>query len=160
MWIKVSIAQQSLELFDDAQPEPIKTFTISSARNGVGQREGSGQTPLGHHEIAQRIGGECPLNAVFVAREWTHEIYTPELAEQHPERDWILSRILRLRGLEAGFNRDGDVDSYARYIYIHGTPDSEPMGVAQSHGCIRMRNQDVIELFEQVGVGTRVEIVA
>ena len=160
MWIKISIALQSLELFEDGLPEPIKTYSISTALKGVGQQEGSGQTPLGRHEIAQCIGGECPLNAVFVGREWTNEIYTPELAEKHPERDWILSRILRLRGLEAGFNQGGDVDSYARYIYIHGTPDTEPMGIAKSHGCIRMRNLDVMELFEWVDLGTRVEIVA
>jgi len=160
MWIKVRIAEQVLELFEDAQPEPVKIYSISTALNGVGQQEGSGQTPLGSHEIAQCIGGDCPENAVFVGREWTHEIYTPELAKEYPERDWILSRILRLRGLEMGFNQGGDVDSYARYIYIHGTPDTEPMGVAKSHGCIRMRNSDAMALFEQVKEGTRVEIVA
>ena len=94
----------------------------------------------------------------MVGRRHTGEIYTPELARQFPERDWILSRILWLCGLEPGKNRGGSVDTMRRYIYIHGTPDSEPMGVPKSHGCIRMRNQDVIRLFDMVTPGTPVLI--
>ena len=97
---------------------------------------------------------------VFVGRRFTGEIYTPELAIQYPERDWILTRILWLSGRERGYNKSGDIDSLRRYIYIHGTPDSEPMGIPASHGCIRMRNTDLIELFEQVEQGTEVDITA
>ncbi len=105
-----------------------------------------------------RIGAGAAENTVFVGRRPTGERYTPELAAKYPGRDWILTRILWLSGCEAGFNRLGDVDTMRRYIYIHGCPDSVPMGVPGSHGCIRMRNADVIELFEQVPVGIRVEI--
>ncbi len=128
----------------------VKEYVISSGLNGVGQNSGSGKTPRGHHYIRAKIGHGENCNAVFVARRPTGEIYSEALAQQYPQRDWILSRILWLCGLELGINRLGSVDSMSRYIYIHGTPDTEPMGVAKSHGCIRMRNRDVIELFEWV----------
>jgi hypothetical protein len=135
-------------------------FSISSAKNGPGELENSECTPRGWHEIAEIYGKELKKNAVFVGREWTGEIYSNLLAEQFPHRDWILSRILRLRGLEPGFNLGGKVDSYSRYIYIHGTPDSEPMGLPLSHGCIRMRNIDVIKLSDWVKLGVKVFIDA
>ncbi|MCE9633724.1 MAG: L,D-transpeptidase, partial [Methylophilales bacterium] len=115
-------------------------------------------TPRGRHIIRAKIGAGQPENTVFIGRRPTGEIYTPELGAQFPQRDWMLSRILWLSGCEVGFNRLGDCESMQRYIYIHGTPDSEPMGVPQSHGCIRMRNRDVVELFAGVPVGTVVEI--
>ncbi|MEO1574119.1 MAG: L,D-transpeptidase, partial [Pseudomonadota bacterium] len=105
-------------------------------------------------------GQNAPLGAVFHGRRATGEIWTPQLHAAHPERDWILTRILWLRGLEFGRNRGGPVDSFARYIYIHGTPDSEPVGRPGSHGCIRMRNEDIVRLFARVGVGTPVDIVS
>jgi len=113
---------------------------------------------LGVHIIRAKIGAEAPENMVFVARRPTGEIWTPELAALHPERDWILTRILWLSGIEPGKNRLGNVDSMQRYIYIHGTPDSEPMGQPCSHGCVRMRNRDVMALFNAVDVGTQVVI--
>lgn len=94
----------------------------------------------------------------FIARKPTGEVYDTDLANQFPERDWILSRILWLSGLEEGFNRGEGCDTYQRYIYIHGTPDSEPMGMPMSHGCIRMRNTDVIELFELIDCNALVYI--
>lgn len=100
-----------------------------------------------------------PENTVFAARRPTGEIYSAELASAHPGRDWILTRILWLSGCEAGFNRLGDVDTMRRFIYIHGCPDSEPMGVPRSHGCIRMHNPDIVELFDRVAAYTPVEIV-
>jgi hypothetical protein len=136
----------------------IKTFPISSAKNGAGQLKGSGCTPLGRHIVRAKIGDGAALNSVFCGRRFTGEIYTPELAKMNPNRDWILTRILWLSGKEAGYNRLGDVDSMQRYIYIHGTPDSEPMGIPLSHGCIRMRNADMIELFELTPVGTDIYI--
>lgn len=125
-----------------------KFYVISTGKNGIGETENSGKTPRGWHLVAEKFGADLPLNTVFIGRKPTGEIYSPELAAQHPERDWILSRILWLSGLEAGFNQGEGCDTYKRYIYIHGTPDSEPMGIPQSHGCIRMRNHDIAELFE------------
>jgi L,D-transpeptidase YbiS len=149
--IEISIQDQILRL---QLADEVKEYSISTAKLGWGQNKGSNQTPLGWHTVRAKIGsGACP-NSVFIGRRFTSEIYSPELAQQFPKRDWILSRILWLSGCEIGRNRLGDVDSMQRYIYIHGTPDSEPMGVPESHGCIRMRNTDVIELFDLIPVGT------
>lgn len=134
------------------------TYEVSTALNGAGEANGSGCTPRGEHLIRAKIGAGMPMNAVFVGRRFTGEIYSEALAEQYPTRDWILTRILWLSGLQKGVNRLGCVDTMRRYIYIHGTPDSEPMGVPVSHGCIRMRNRDIIELFDKVPVGTRLVI--
>ncbi len=155
--ILISIAEQRLRLL---QGESVRMDTVvSTARKGVGEQRGSGQTPRGWHQIRARIGGECPLNTVFVGRRPTGEIYSPELRDRFPERDWILTRILWLSGLEVGHNRLGAVDTMARYIYIHGCPDESPMGVPESHGCIRMRNEHLVALFDRVTVGMRVQIV-
>jgi L,D-transpeptidase YbiS len=135
-----------------------RAFAVSTAANGSGQREGSGCTPLGRHRIRARIGAGLPTGAVLVARRPTGEILTPQLQAAYPQRDWILTRILWLSGCEPGVNRLGDVDTMRRYIYIHGTPDSEPMGVPASHGCVRMRNEEIVWLFDHVGIGTEVLI--
>ena len=135
-----------------------RRYAISSAKNGAGQQSGSGCTPLGRHYIRAKIGAGQSVGMVFVGRRPTGEIYSPELAQQHPQRDWILSRIMWLCGCEVGFNRLGLVDSMRRFIYIHGTPDSEPMGQPLSHGCIRMHNDQVVQLFDLVSVGTPVLI--
>lgn len=160
MHLTVSIAQQRLQVFSDDSmaSAPLAEFAISSGLNGTGCEKHSGKTPLGRHQIRAKIGAHQPINTVFVGRRPTGEVYSEALAEQFPNRDWILTRILWLSGLETGVNRLGTVDSMQRYIYIHGTPDSEPMGVAKSHGCIRMRNQDVVTLFDWVDAGTVVEI--
>ena len=153
--VEMSIDDQQLRLtFADG----IVDYSISTAKLGIGQQKGSNQTPLGWHQIRAKIGTEAPKNSVFVGRRATGEIYSSELAAQFPKRDWILTRILWLSGCEIGHNRFGNVDSMQRYIYIHGTPDSEPMGRAESHGCIRMRNADVIELFDTLAVGTLIWI--
>lgn len=158
MKIRVNIVTQQLELHDDAGTL-LRCYAVSTALNGVGEAAGSYCTPRGKHVIRAKIGAGCPENAVFVRRRATGEIYTPELAALYPDRDWILSRILWLSGCEPGFNRLGQNDTMRRYIYIHGTPDSEPVGLARSHGCIRMRNADLLELFELVPAGTVVEII-
>ena len=124
----------------------------------MGEEKGSGKTPRGLHLIRAKIGTHCPMNTVFVGRRPTGEIYTPKFREQYPNRDWILTRILWLSGLEIGKNRLGYVDTMQRYIYIHGTPDEIEMGVPGSKGCIRMRNFDVVELFDWVRVGDRAVI--
>ncbi len=152
----VSISQQRLILRrDDVE---LANFTISTAEAGAGEQNGSGCTPRGSHYIRACIGADLPSGTVFIGRRPTGEVYSSDLAEQYPKRDWILTRILWLCGLEPGFNRGGDVDTQRRYIYIHGTPDTEPMGVPRSHGCIRMRNTDLIALFDQVQPGTPILI--
>ena len=132
---------------------------MSTAVKGTGEWNGSECTPRGRHRIRIKIGAGCPVNTVFVGRRPTGEIFHRELARDNPERDWILTRILWLTGLEPGYNRGGGRDSLHRYIYIHGTPDSQPVGEPRSHGCIRMKNQDLIDLFERVAVGTPVDII-
>lgn len=154
--IEINIATQQLIVWQ--QQQAIAQFTISSALKGVGEIQGSEQTPRGKHIIRAKIGQHQPLNSVFKARRPTGEIYNAELAEKYPNRDWILTRIMWLSGCELGKNRSGQCDTMRRYIYIHGTPDSEPMGVPLSHGCIRMRNQDIIQLFDLVTVYTPVII--
>lgn len=155
--ILINLSQQTL-LFKDDSGQQEMIYSISSALNGPGEENGSGCTPRGRHVIRARIGSDLPENAVLVGRRWTGEIFSESLAKSSPGRDWILSRILWLSGCEPGFNRLGNVDTMRRYIYIHGTPDSEPMGVAKSHGCIRMRNRDVMDLFDRVTPGDQVVI--
>lgn len=153
--IQISLSKQILTFLS---PQQRFEYSISTAKNGAGQSSGTGCTPLGAHVIRAKIGGDEPEGAVFVARRPTGEVYSQTLALTHPERDWILSRILWLSGTEVGINRLGNVDTMRRYIYIHGTPDTEPMGVPRSHGCIRMRNKDLIHLFNHTPVGTTVSI--
>lgn len=153
--IRVSAGAQTLTLHAGGTAT---TYSVSTAANGLGEQSGSECTPRGQHIVRAKIGAGAAPGAVFVGRRPTGEVWTPALSEQHPDRDWILTRILWLSGCEHGRNRLGAVDSMRRYIYIHGTPDSEPMGVPASHGCIRMRNTDIIELFDRVPVGCPVEI--
>lgn len=146
--LHVSVADQKLYGFSDGQLR--LRLPVSTAANGPGEQEGSGCTPRGLHQVRARIGEGLPLNAVLRGRRWTGEIWTPELHAEFPGRDWILTRILWLSGCELGHNRMGKVDSFRRYIYLHGTPDTEPMGVPLSHGCVRLRNDDMIALFDRV----------
>lgn len=157
MKIRVSIARQEMQLIDDAGAV-FRTFSVSTAKAGVGEVPGSYCTPRGRHLIRAKIGAGQPANTVFVRRRPTGEIWTPELAAAFPGRDWILTRILWLSGCESGFNRSGSCDTMRRYIYIHGSPDSAEMGKPGSHGCIRMRNADIVELFDIVPCYTAVEI--
>lgn len=157
MKISICIATQQLDLLDE-QGQIIRQYLISSARKGTGQENGSFCTPLGKHIIRARIGDGQAVNTVFIKRRPTGEIYSPELGQQYPKRDWILTRILWLSGCERGFNRLGSVDTMRRYIYIHGSPDSVEMGKPGSIGCIRMRNSDLLELFDRIGAGTQVDI--
>lgn len=154
--LHVSIADQTLTLLEDDQP--IAHYLVSTALKGVGELSGSEQTPRGRHIVRARIGEGAPSGAVFRGRRPTGEIWTPELHAEHPGRDWILSRILWLSGTEPGHNRLGSCDTMRRYIYIHGTPDTEPMGEPLSHGCIRMRNADIVDLFDRVPAYTPVVI--
>lgn len=156
MRIEISIPQQTLSLFEGTQV--LAHFSVSTAANGEGCLKNSGCTPTGRHIIRAKIGAGAPLNTVFVGRRATGEIFSPELMAQFPNRDWILTRILWLSGTEVGVNRLGEVDTMQRYIYIHGTPDHVKLGLPGSHGCIRMRNTDLVTLFNMVPVGTPVHI--
>lgn len=146
--IRIRLDQQTLELLRNGQV--VRRYSISSALNGAGEHYGSECTPRGEHSIRLKIGEGCPVNTVFVGRRPSGEIYSPELAAREPDKDWILSRILWLCGQQPGYNRGGQCDTLRRYIYIHGTPDREVMGTPGSHGCIRMKNNDLIELFDLV----------
>ena len=154
--IRVSIDAQRLQLLHNARP--VLDVAVATASNGPGELRDSECTPRGWHRIRARIGAGCPVNTVFAGRRPTGEIYSPALKLAHPGRDWILTRILWLCGMEPGRNRFGNVDTMRRYIYIHGCPDEDAMGIPSSHGCIKMRNKDVIELFGRVATGTRVLI--
>ena len=156
--IRINLAAQALDLFDD-QGKLLRRYAVSTSKNGAGERKESFCTPRGRHIIRAKIGGGAAENAVFVARRPTGEIYSAALGERNPGRDWMLTRILWLSGCEPGFNRLGEVDTMQRYIYIHGSPDSAAMGEPGSIGCIRMRNGDIVELFDAVAPGTPVEIV-
>jgi len=154
----INVAQQ--KLFTFSGDNLIKTYLVSTAIRGTGNEKGSYCTPLGKHIIRAKIGKGLPLGAVFIARRWTNEIYDESLAARLPGRDWVLSRILWLCGCQAGVNRLGSVDTMARYIYIHGTPNAHLLGSPASHGCIRVSNEDVIELFDLLGLGTKVDFRA
>lgn len=157
MPIHVSIAQQKLILLDQAA-RVVVCYPVSTATRGAGEERGSYRTPRGKHIIRAKIGTGHPVNTVFVGRRPNGEIYSPELGIAFPDRDWILTRILWLSGCEPERNRLGCVDTMRRYVYIHGSPDTSTMGVPGSHGCIRMRNSDIIELFDLVPVYSIVEV--
>ena len=157
VYIEVYIKEQTLALRDSAG-ETLMEALVSTAKNGAGEQYGSEQTPRGRHVIRAKIGAGKLLNTVFVSRRPTGEVYTPQLRTLYPQRDWILTRILWLSGMEPGRNRLGKVDTMRRYIYIHGSPDEDRMGEPSSHGCIKMRNNDIIALFDLVVPGTQVSI--
>ena len=154
--IEIDIAAQSLALQDGDKAR--LRYRVSTALRGAGEDKGSMRTPRGLHVVRAKLGDGLPRGAVLVGRRATGEIWSPELHARHPSRDWILTRILWLPGLERGRNRLGGVDTMQRFIYIHGSPDNVAMGSPGSHGCIRMRNDDILELFDAVPVGTRVHI--
>jgi lipoprotein-anchoring transpeptidase ErfK/SrfK len=156
-YLRVSIAEQRLDLVENGGA--VRGYPVSTAKNGPGERQGSGCTPRGWHSIRAKIGQDAPCGAVFVGRRWTGEVYDADLQAKNPQRDWILTRILWLGGLQPGCNRYGDVDTAWRFIYIHGSPDHGVSGEPQSHGCIRMKSPDLLDLFGRVGAGTRVLIV-
>jgi len=155
--IEISIPRQCLTFFDDeGGGGKARRYDISTSKNGAGEQMGSNCTPRGRHIIRAKIGAGLPVNTVFVRRRPTGEIYVPALGERFPERDWILTRILWLSGCEPGFNRLGVVDTMRRFIYIHGSPDGVDIGSPGSIGCIRMRNEDLLELFDLTAPGTPV----
>jgi lipoprotein-anchoring transpeptidase ErfK/SrfK len=157
MKIEIDIGKQRLVL-RDAGGRALKSYSVSTAKKGAGEKNGSFCTPRGRHIVRAKIGAGQPVNTVFVRRRPTGELWSPELNEKYPGRDWMLTRILWLSGCEPGRNRLGDVDTMRRYIYLHGSPDSAEMGKPGSIGCVRMRNRDIVELFDLVPPYTPVEI--
>jgi lipoprotein-anchoring transpeptidase ErfK/SrfK len=155
-YLDICIANQQLTVYADGKP--VQRYAVSTAKKGAGELMGSECTPTGWHRIRAKIGAEQPLNSVFIGRRATGEIYSTDLGQQHPQRDWILTRILWLGGLEPGKNRYGKVDTTWRYIYIHGCPDQLMNGSPESHGCIRMKSADVLDLFNRIEVGVKVYI--
>lgn len=146
--MEVSVADQTLGVY--RYDRLIKTYSIATSKFGLGDTEGSYKTPLGRFEVAKKIGKDLPFGAVFRSRRWTGEILEPN----SPGRDPIVSRILWLNGLEAR-NRN----SYERYIYIHGTAAEREVGAKTSYGCIRMKSNDIIELFDMIDEGTELDIM-
>ncbi|MDF1756698.1 MAG: L,D-transpeptidase [Legionellaceae bacterium] len=151
--IKIDTKSQVMHCYENE--ELFMTYSVSTGKNGLGELQNSECTPRGWHVIHSIIGLENEINSVFVARRFTGEIYNEDLAKSYAKRDWILTRILQLDGIEPGLNKGGNIDSLARYIYIHGTPDTTKLGVPGSRGCIRMRNKDIVELANWVKIGTR-----
>jgi lipoprotein-anchoring transpeptidase ErfK/SrfK len=157
MKIEIDLGKQELSLKND-QGRVVKTYSVSTARRGAGEKNGSFCTPRGRHLVRAKIGAGLPDNTVLVRRRPTGEVWTPELHAKYPGRDWILTRILWLSGCEPGKNRLGEVDTMRRYIYIHGSPQVAEMGKPGSIGCVRMRNADMVELFDRVAPYTPVEV--
>ena len=157
MHLKISVQEQKLHVYCDDN-ERVKSFVISTALKGVGQNKGSFCTPLGQHIVRAKIGDGAPIFSEFVARRLTGKIWSPTISVSDSKEDWILTRILWLSGLEVGFNRLGNQDTMQRFIYIHGTNDLDNLGKPSSHGCIRMDNYDIIDLFDQIKVGDHVLI--
>jgi len=157
MKIRIDAAKQELTLLEG--DKVLKRYSVSTAKNGLGEKNGSFCTPRGRHIVRAKIGAGQPLGTVFVRRRPTGEIWTPELHAKYPGRDWILTRILWLSGKEPGKNRLGDVDTMRRYIYIHGSHELAEMGKPGSIGCVRMRNKEIVELYDLVPPYTPLEIV-
>ena len=155
--LTVSITDQVMSAFN-MNGDLLSEFNVSTAKNGTGELNGSECTPLGSHRIRAKIGAKKKINTVFVGRRDTGEVYSEQLDAQNPSRDWILTRIMWLCGNELGRNRGENVDTMRRYIYIHGAPDSHQMGTPSSHGCVKMHNDDIIQLFDRVDIGCEVII--
>jgi len=154
--IDIDISQQRLYLKQN--DDLIKSYPISSSKYGEGSTENSNMTPLGLHVIKEKIGTDVPINTLFISRINTKRTVNIENSRNKTKDDHITSRILWLDGLEEGKNKGQGVDSYSRYIYIHGTHEEGLIGEKASHGCIRMLNNDVIDLYNYVNIGTEVYI--
>lgn len=153
----ISINDQRLYLYKNSRP--YRAYAVSTSRYGIGNKDGSHKTPLGLHRIVSKIGADAPLGAIFKAREQTGEIARIFKTKVTMPYDLVTSRILRLEGLEPGVNKGAGIDTYERYIYIHGTHEEGLIGQPASIGCVRMTNRDVIELFDEIPENSLVLIV-
>jgi len=155
--IFVSISEQKLYFIKDSKV--VKEYPISSAKKGTGSKKNSDKTPLGLHSVKEKHGNNTPINGRMIGRVFYGQIATIYTDTTSSKTDDITSRILWLTGEEEGINKGGDLDSYQRYIYIHGTSEEGKIGKAASHGCIRMKNKDVIELYSITKLNTKVLIL-
>ena len=156
--ILVDISEQRLYLKSGEQT--LVSYPISTSKYGEGSKENSFKTPLGNHIIKEKIGENAPINTIFISRINTKNIASIENKPKNTENDYVTSRIMWLEGEENGVNKGPGIDSYERYIYIHGTHEEGLIGVKASHGCIRMFNVDVIDLYDRIHNGTKVIIRA
>lgn len=156
MHLEIDLGRQRLKLWREGHVT--RECSVSTGANGYGEINGSGCTPRGRHLIRAKVGAGEPIGSVLVRRRPTGEIWTPELHARFPGRDWILTRILWLSGAERGRNRLGCVDTFRRFIYLHGTPPTTRLGMPGSKGCVRMSCEEIVDLFEQVPVGTEVDV--
>lgn len=154
--LQVSVAKQQMTLYELGRP--VQTFRISTSMVGTGSRMGSIRTPLGRHRICRMVGDGLVAGAVLRGAKPTGEVAQIFIDTTNVEDDLVTTRILWLEGLEPGRNRGGLVDSYHRYIYIHGTPEEGLIGQPASHGCLRMYNRDVIALYNRIRLGSLVII--
>jgi len=157
--IKVKVSKQTLSLFNDQQ-QLIAEYPVSTSVFGIGNKDGSFQTPLGHHQICEKIGEAMAEDEVFIGRQPQGQLTNLNAEGKELPDDIITARILRLVGMEEGINKGQGIDSYDRYIYIHGTHDEEHISQPVSHGCVRMKNKDIIDLFKKVELNTDVWIDA
>ena len=153
----VSIAKQ--KMYRIKEHKIIKTYVISSSSYGVGSKAGSNKTPLGLHRIKEKFGDNTPINGRMIGRVYYGKIATIYTDQTKSKTDDVTSRILWLEGLEKGLNKGEGIDSYKRYIYIHGTSEEGRLGTPASHGCIRMKNKEMIELYDKIKIGTLVLIL-
>jgi lipoprotein-anchoring transpeptidase ErfK/SrfK len=156
-YIYIGVKRQKLYLISDTTV--ILSFPISTSKYGVGSEKNSEKTPVGLHQIKTKVGEETPLNGIILGNAYTGKNATIITEEKSGKIDDVTTRALRLEGLEKNINKGGNVDSYSRSIYIHGTPEEGLIGTPASHGCIRMKNNDVITLFDKVKAGTYVIIL-
>ena len=155
--IYVSIKKQTL--YHIQHKRIIREYTISTSSYGIGSRNGSNKTPIGLHSVKEKYGDKTPINGIMVSRVFYGNIATIYNDETKSKTDDITSRILWLEGLEKGKNKGKGIDSFNRYIYIHGTSEEGRLGKPASHGCIRMKNKEVIDLYKLLEVGTLVLIL-
>ena len=152
----VEVTQQKLYVVKEEKV--IRTYPISTSKYGIGNEDGSNKTPVGTHRIYEKVGEGVKIGTIFKARISTGRIANISHDSTDVEQDFIITRIMCLEGLEPGVNKGKGIDSCDRRIYIHGTPEEGLIGTPASHGCIRMKNDDVVELFDLVKIGTLVEI--
>lgn len=155
--VLISIKHQKLVVMQQAKV--VATYPISSSAKGVGSEAGSDKTPLGIHRVAQKFGAGAPAGTIFKGRVNTGRRAEIITEAKSINTDDVTTRILWLDGMEHGLNKGGNVDSKSRYIYIHGTPEEGLIGTPASHGCIRMKNDDVAALYELIDEGCFVVIM-
>jgi lipoprotein-anchoring transpeptidase ErfK/SrfK len=156
LYVVVNIEKQLMTVFKEG--EILRTYPVSTSKFGIGNKMGSMKTPLGKHKISEKNGKKAPLGTIFTGKRNSGKIFS-ENEDLYQGQNLITTRILQLEGLEEGINKGEGIDSYKRYIWIHGTSQESLIGMPASHGCIRMRNRDIVEFFDLVRVGTEVEII-